>query len=674
MEDEVETMIMRCSVRRLTLLCATLLVAVLSPVARGAHADGNGQVWQFTAGDIVYATATSSDGNLTVVGSRDSNAYAFDRAGKRLWSYHTTNAVTAVAVSPEGRFAAVASADSTLTLLDRTGHVVWKKTASGGLGAVALSTGATRVAYGVNNTSALNKDLHLYLLDRAGRLVWTATLTGSPRAIAITPDGRRIAVGADDDSVTVFDGVGKHLWQQGGSDITDGVALSRDGGRVAAASEDHHVYLYSGAGQQLWTYAAGDKVHAVAMSADGSRIAAASEDGSVSLLDARGKLVYRDVTGHAAEAVALSSDARLLVFGLDNGAAGALDVGGAITDEAAAQRALYARIAAAGVGVLVLIALYAFYLRVNPSARTAAGRRGARARLRARLIWRGRMSYVLLIPTLAFLLIFNYYPVLSGLYHSLTEWHPGVNTTFVGLANFQTMTQDHYLVIGIVNLIILLVSGIVKGLLFPFIVAEVIYHIRSHAAQYWARTAFIVPTIVPAVAGILVWRFIYDPNLGLANQFLRSIGLSGWAHSWLGEPGYALGAIIFLGFPWIGALPLLVLYAGLISISGEVIEAATVDGAGALHRITRIHIPLLVGQVKLLIILLFIGGIQDFQSIFILTGGGPLDSTYVPGLELYYNATRFDNLGYASAIGVALFVVIMGVTLVQMRYIRTGTE
>jgi ABC-type sugar transport system permease subunit len=236
------------------------------------------------------------------------------------------------------------------------------------------------------------------------------------------------------------------------------------------------------------------------------------------------------------------------------------------------------------------------------------------------------------------------------------------------------MTQDRYLTIGIANMVILILAGAVKTLTFPLFVAEIIFHLRSRATQYWARTAFVVPTVVPAVATILVWRFIYDPNLGLANQFLKSVGLSAWTHSWLGEPGYALGAIIGIGFPWVGAFPLLVLYAGLIAIPAELLEAATVDGASPLRRIWSLHLPLLLSQVKLLLILVFIGGIQDFTGIFILTEGGPLDSTYVPGLELYFNATRFDRLGYASAIGVVLFIVIMAVTIVQLRFVRSATE
>jgi ABC-type sugar transport system permease subunit len=86
------------------------------------------------------------------------------------------------------------------------------------------------------------------------------------------------------------------------------------------------------------------------------------------------------------------------------------------------------------------------------------------------------------------------------------------------------------------------------------------------------------------------------------------------------------------------------------------------------------HLPLLMGQFKLLMILTFITGIQDFNGILILTGGGPLDSTYVPGLEMYYNITRFSNKGFAAAIGVVLFVAILIVTIIQLRFVRTTTE
>jgi ABC-type sugar transport system permease subunit len=474
--------------------------------------------------------------------------------------------------------------------------------------------------------------------------------------------------------VTGFAGAGQQLWQQGGSDRMDGVAISRDGSRVVGGSEDHTVYTYDGKGNQLWTYSAGDKVHAVAVSADASRIAYASEDGNIGLLNGKGGVVLRKATGHLGYAVALSADAHLLVYGLDDGTVAALNIGGALAASQAAQRAFYLRVAIAGAIVLALFLLYGLYLRATPRGRMLAARHGAWLRRTWKRFWQARISYVMLVPTFALLAIFNYYPAFSGLYHSLTVWNDDGTSHFIGLDNFRAMGQDHYLTIGLTNLLILLIAGLIKTVLFPLAAAETIYHLRSQRAQYLARTAFVVPTVVPVVAIILVWQFIYDPNLGLLNQFLGGIGLSSWKHSWLGEPGYALGAIIGVGFPWITALPLLVLYAGLIAIPGEVLESAVVDGAGTFRRIWSMHLPLLMGQIKLLMILTFIAGIQDFNGILILTGGGPLDSTYVPGLEMYYNITRFSNKGFAAAIGVVLFVAILIVTIIQLRFVRAATE
>lgn len=651
-----------------------LIACACACLAPGRARAAGGELWGYRTGDIVYSVSTSADGSLIAAGSRDSTAYVFDASGRLLWKDRTANAVTSVAVSPDGAYVAVASADATLALFTRAGKQVWKQRESGPLGAVALTPGATRVVYGVDDTTALNKDEHLYMLDHAGHLLWRADLSGSTLAVAITPDGSRIAVGADDDSLTVFSGAGQQLWQQGGNDHMDGIAIARDGSRVVGGSEDHAIYAYDGKGNQLWSYNAGDKVHAVALGAGTDRIAYASEDGAIGLLNAKGVAVLHRATGHVGYAVALSADAHTLVYGLDDGEVAAISVGGAVASSQAAQRDAYIHLAIGVAIALALIVLYALYLRATPRGRVLAVRQGTWLRRARARLWQARMSYLMLLPTFALLAVFNYYPAVSGLYHSLTVWNDDGTSHFVGLDNFRAMGQDHYLTVGLTNLLILLVAGLIKTIIFPLVAAEAIYHIRSQRAQYIARTAFVIPTVVPVVAIILVWQFIYDPNLGLLNQFLGGVGFSAWKHSWLGEPGYALGSIIFVGFPWITALPLLVLYAGLIAIPGEVLESATVDGAGSFRRIWSMHLPLLLGQIKLLMILTFITGIQDFNGILILTSGGPLDSTYVPGLEMYYNITRFSNKGFAAAIGVVLFVAILIVTVIQLRFVRSSTE
>src|SRR5207237_9417900 len=129
-----------------------------------------------------------------------------------------------------------------------------------------------------------------------------------------------------------------------------------------------------------------------------------------------------------------------------------------------------------------------------------------------------------------------------------------------------------------------------------------------------------------------------------------------------------------LGCPWAGGLGLLSYYAGRQNIPQDVFDSARIDGATGWARFRSIDLPLLMGQVKLLIVLRFIGGLQGFQTQLLLTNGGPGYATMVPGMHLYQNAMTFDRMGYACAIGVALFLVILGITYLNMRYLRSSTE
>src|SRR5262249_48113090 len=131
---------------------------------------------------------------------------------------------------------------------------------------------------------------------------------------------------------------------------------------------------------------------------------------------------------------------------------------------------------------------------------------------------------------------------------------------------------------------------------------------------------------------------------------------------------------IFIGFPWVGGFALLIYYAGLQNIATDVFDSARIDGATGLTRFRAIDLPLLMGQVKLLVVLAIIGGLQGFQTQLLLTHGGPRYATMVPGMHLYQNAMQFDRMGYACAIGVALFLVILSITYLNMRYLRSSTE
>ncbi|HLK55350.1 MAG TPA: sugar ABC transporter permease [Chthonomonadaceae bacterium] len=289
-------------------------------------------------------------------------------------------------------------------------------------------------------------------------------------------------------------------------------------------------------------------------------------------------------------------------------------------------------------------------------------------------LWRHRASYLFLLPTFLFLAVFNYLPALSGLYHAFTEWETGGTAHWIGLDNFRQMAGDEFLRLSIVNQVILLIANLIKTLVVPLIVAEMLFHLRSKRLQYALRTTLLIPMVVPGMVGVLLWGFIYDPNIGLLNNALTALGLKGLTRAWLGDWHTALPAVIGVGFPWISGLALLIYLAGLIAIPQDVLDSCAVDGASGWKRIWNVDLPLLRGQMRLLAALTIIGTLQDFGSLLVLTGGGPGLATHVPALHMYYEAFRFGHYGYASAIGFVLFLTILAFTVANMRFARSAVE
>jgi len=289
-----------------------------------------------------------------------------------------------------------------------------------------------------------------------------------------------------------------------------------------------------------------------------------------------------------------------------------------------------------------------------------------------RALKRSRTAYLLLAPTFILMLVFVYYPPLSAMVYSLTDWDPTrAVQPFVGLANYQTVLTATYFWQEVGNMVALVAVAVVIAVTVPLIVAELIYAVRSPRMRYAYRFLFLVPVVVPLVVTLLMWAFFYDPNLGPINAVLGAVGLKG--ADWLGSPQTALPSLIFVGFPWVAGTSVLIYLAGLINIPNEVMEAAALDGATGLTRILRIDLPLLLGQIRLFIVLGTIGALQAFQVQLIITNppGGPGYNTSVPALEMY-NALGNQRYGIAAAIGVLLFLVAFALTLINFRVVRSS--
>ena len=287
---------------------------------------------------------------------------------------------------------------------------------------------------------------------------------------------------------------------------------------------------------------------------------------------------------------------------------------------------------------------------------------------------RAWQAYALLAPTFLILIVFVYYPPILGLIRSFYEWAPGTDATFVGFSNFRAYFAYPETQREMLNMGKLLLFGLFSNMVVPFVMAELIFSVRSAVAKEFYRLLIIIPMLTPGLVTILLWKHMYDPKFGPIHTLLRSSGLDMLARNWLGEPSTALYAVMAVGFPWVSSIGTLIYLGGLAQISASIYDSCLLDGCTGLRRILRIDLPLVLGQVRLLAILAVIHGLTAFNTILVLTDGGPGFVTRVPGLTMYKRAFMTQQFGYGSAIGLMLFVLAMVLTLAVNRSVRPFSE
>jgi raffinose/stachyose/melibiose transport system permease protein len=295
------------------------------------------------------------------------------------------------------------------------------------------------------------------------------------------------------------------------------------------------------------------------------------------------------------------------------------------------------------------------------------------ARQRRRKMSRTLKGWAFLLPTFVFIGAFAYWPAIRALEGAFTSWDGVSPPTWVGLGNFQQLWHDTVFLGSFLHLLIWSVIGIPLGMGASFVVALLIYRLASNRAQYWFRLAFALTLCLPGIVGILTWSNFYEID-GLINTILNGIGLHSIATAWLSNPKTALGALIFMGFPWVQAFAMLVFYAGLQQIPRDILDAAAVDGIGSFRRVWHIEIPLIKGQLKVILVLSIIGITQNLLPPLLLTQGGPGNATWTPVLYMYEQAFQYDTIGYALAIAFVLFVVSLVLAILTMRFLRTDAD
>jgi raffinose/stachyose/melibiose transport system permease protein len=301
----------------------------------------------------------------------------------------------------------------------------------------------------------------------------------------------------------------------------------------------------------------------------------------------------------------------------------------------------------------------------------------ARARKRAarRLPLRESLPlYTLLAPTFALLAIFSLVPFVIAITTSFFDYEVGGTPTFVGLANYREYVGDYTFLESFGNMLFFCTFSVICVMIVPLVVAKLIFSLSSERASYFYRILFLFPIVVPNIAVFLIWRSLIFSDEGLLNRLLATLGVASPERGWFSTPSLVIWAIAFVGFPFAGGINILIYYAGLTSISESVHEAALLDGATGVRKFLLIDVPLVMSQIKLLVMLTIIGGMQAFEGVYVLTTGGIGFKSMVPGLWMYYNAFFFQRMGYACAIGVMLFVIILILTVINLKYFKSSEQ
>lgn len=265
--------------------------------------------------------------------------------------------------------------------------------------------------------------------------------------------------------------------------------------------------------------------------------------------------------------------------------------------------------------------------------------------------------------------VFNFYPALYSLYLSFFDWNgTAPQKTAVGLGNYARLLASGEFWNSLRVTLVYAAGTTLVALVLGMLVAILLNQPLRGKAVY--RALYFLPVITPTVAAGVVWKYLFDPSQGVINRFLEGLGLAG--PSWLSDPRWALVAVIIVGVWKRVGFNMVVYLAGLQGIDRSYYEASRLDGANTWQTFRFITLPLLAPSTFFLTVTALIDAFQVFDLVYVMTSGGPLNSTDVMGYYLYRYGFRYYELGFASAIAYAMFVLIFVVTILQFRLTRGG--
>ena len=266
-------------------------------------------------------------------------------------------------------------------------------------------------------------------------------------------------------------------------------------------------------------------------------------------------------------------------------------------------------------------------------------------------------AVLFILPAVLGTLIFIIIPVICSFGLSFAKWDLVNSIQFVGFDNYKLIFSESLFYKILLNTVVFAISTSILGVIIPLILASIL-NSKIRGSEFY-KTAYFLPFITPMIVIGIVWEWIFDPNIGILNSFLH-------LHiNWLYDTHCAMPALIIVSVWKLIGYNMIIFLSALTSVNNSLYEAAKIDGANSFQIFKNVTIPVLSPTIFFVVIITAISSFQVFDLIYLMTQGGPLDSTNVLVYAIYKNAFEFFNVGKASAIAYVLFVIILVLTLIQ---------
>lgn len=272
-------------------------------------------------------------------------------------------------------------------------------------------------------------------------------------------------------------------------------------------------------------------------------------------------------------------------------------------------------------------------------------------------------GYLYILPATLFILVFAIVPICMAFYYSLTQFNVIQDPTWIGWKNYLSILDDPYVLAALKNTILYVALTVPLTTMVSMMLAALITSRKRTFFIGVVKSSMFVPVICSAILAGTLWRIMYNAEFGLINQFLNLLGID--SVNWLGTSSLALPSVALVGI-WRDAGYFMVIYiAGIMDIPHDLYEAASIDGATGWQQFRYITLPLLKHTTFMVVILCTIRSFQVFDVVYTMTGGGPGTSTITLVYIIYNSAFRDYRMGYACALAMVLFVIILLFSMLQ---------